>query len=86
MALWRAGDLKTAVETLEKADRMYKDGDLPHRFFLAMAYWQIGEKDKARRAYDQAVEWMDKHQPKHEQFHRFRAEAAELLGVKEKKD
>lgn len=85
VALWRAGDLKTAIETLEKADRMHKNGDLQHRFFLAMAYWQIGEKDKARQAYDQAVEWMDKHPPKHGELRRFRAEAEEMLGVNQKK-
>ena len=32
-------------------------------FFLAMAHWQLGEKDKAREWYDQAVQWMDKNQP-----------------------
>ncbi len=84
VALWRAGDVKTAVETLEKADSMYKDGDHFHRFFLAMAYWQVGENDKARQAYRQAVEWMGKHQPKHVELHRFRAEAEELLGMKQK--
>jgi Flp pilus assembly protein TadD len=86
VALWRAGDLQTAVETLETADRMNKGGDHFHRFFLAMAYWQLGEKDKARRAYDQAVEWMDKNQPANEELRRFRAEAEEMLGVENKKD
>ena len=32
-------------------------------FFLAMARWQLGEKDKAREWYDRAVQWMDKNQP-----------------------
>jgi hypothetical protein len=31
------------------------------------------------------VEWMDKNQPTDEELRRFRAEAAELLGLKEKK-
>ena len=55
-------------------------------FFLAMAHWQLSEKDKAREFYDRAVQWMDKNQPTNEELLRFRAEAAEQLGVKEKKD
>ena len=40
----------------------------------------------ARKWYDQAVEWMDKNQPTNKELRRFRSEAAELLGVKEKKE
>ena len=54
-------------------------------FFLAMAQWQVGEKDKARVWYDKAVEWMEKNQPKNEELRRFRAEASELLELNEKK-
>ena len=50
-----------------------------------MARWKLGEKDKAREGYDRAVQGMDRHQPKNEELLRFRAEAAELLGVNEKK-
>ena len=46
-----------------------------------MAHWQLGEKEAARKWYDQAVAWMDKNQPNNEELRRFRAEAAELLGV-----
>ena len=35
--------------------------------------------------YDRAVQWMDKNQPKNEELRRFRAEAAQLLGLTEKK-
>ena len=62
-----------------------KGGDSFDWFFLAMAHWQLGEKDKAREWYDRAVQWMDKNQPKNEELRRFRAEAAELLELKEKK-
>jgi hypothetical protein len=50
-------------------------------FFLAMAHWQLGEKDEARKYYDKAVAWMDKNKPDDEELRRFRAEAAALLGV-----
>ena len=51
-----------------------------------MAHWQLGDKEAARKWYDRAVEWMETNQPKDEQLRRFRAEAAELLGVEKKKD
>jgi WD40 repeat protein/serine/threonine protein kinase/Flp pilus assembly protein TadD len=79
VASLQAGEFKAAVEKLEKADQMSKGGDSIHRFFLAMAYWQIGEKDKARQAYEQGVQWMDKNQPNNEELRRFRAEAEELM-------
>ena len=53
-------------------------------FFLAMAHWQLGEKDKAREWFDKAVKWMDKGKKDDAELKRFRAEAAELLGAKDK--
>ena len=38
-------------------------GDSFDWFFLAMAHWRLGEKDKAREWYERAVQWMDKNQP-----------------------
>lgn len=46
-----------------------------------MAYWQIGRHDEARMWYDKATEWMDQNQPDNEELLRFRAEAAQLLGI-----
>ncbi|HUE74171.1 MAG TPA: protein kinase [Pirellulaceae bacterium] len=86
VAQYRAGDWKAAIAALEKSLELRKGGDSFDWFFLAMAHWQLGEKDKAREWYDKAVQWMDKHQPNDEELRRFRAEAAELLGVKDKKD
>ena len=62
--------------------QLIKGGNSMDWFFLAMAYQQLGEKEKARQWYDRAVQWMDKNQPKNEELRRFRREAAELLGVK----
>ena len=63
--------------------------------FLAMAHWQLGHQKAARQWYDRAVEWIEKNKEaveKEKQRGRlvddvcnFRAEAAELLGVKDKK-
>jgi uncharacterized protein HemY len=84
-AHYRAGNWKDAIAGLEKSMELRKGGDSFDWFFLAMAHWKLGEKDKARTRFDQAVEWMDKHQPRDEELRRFRAEAAELLGIKDGK-
>ena len=62
-AQYRAGDWKAAIAALEKSMELRKGGDSNDWFFLAMAHWQLGEKDKAREWYDRAVQWMDKNQP-----------------------
>ena len=60
-------------------------GDAFDWFFLGMAHWQLDHKDEARKWYDEAIEWMDKNQPQNDELRRFRAEAAELLGITEPK-
>ena len=59
-----------------------RDGDSFNWFFLAMAHWQVGEKDKARQWYAKAVAWMDKNKPTDAELTRFRAEAKALLESK----
>jgi hypothetical protein len=51
-------------------------------FFLAMGHWQLGDRDKAAKYYAQAVDWMDKNKPEDADLHRFRAEAANVLGIR----
>jgi uncharacterized protein HemY len=86
-AHYRAGDWKASIEALEKSCALDdpKGGDASQWFFLAMAHWRVGVKDKARDFYDRAVQWTDKNKPGDETLRRFRAEAAELLELKEKK-
>jgi tetratricopeptide (TPR) repeat protein len=81
VARYRAGDWPSAVKALEKSIDLRGGGDAFDWFFLAMAHWQLGQKDEARKWYDQAVEWTKKNLPKNEELQRFRAEAAELLRV-----
>jgi tetratricopeptide (TPR) repeat protein len=82
-AQYRAEDGKAAIEALEKSRELRQGGDAFDFFFLAMAHWQRGEKETARKWFDQAVPWMDKNAPHNEELRRFRAEAAELLGVED---
>jgi len=86
VCFWSVAPAKAAVETLEMADQKWNGKIHQYRFFLAMAYWQLGEKDKTRQAYDQGAQWMDQTQASNEEQRRFRAEAAELLGISEPTD
>jgi tetratricopeptide (TPR) repeat protein len=82
VACYRARHWKKAIEALNRSMELSKgDGESFDTFFLAMAYWQLGEKEKARQFYDRAVQWMNKNSPGDEELPQFRAEAAELLGV-----
>jgi tetratricopeptide (TPR) repeat protein len=85
-ALYRTGTWKEAVAALEKSMALSKGGNSWDWFVLAMAYHQLGEKQKARRWYDKAVRWMEKNQPKDVKLRRFRREAGELLRVDKKSD
>jgi serine/threonine protein kinase/tetratricopeptide (TPR) repeat protein len=83
VAHYRGGDGKAAVAALEKSMGLRKGGDSLDWYFLAMAHWQLGEKEEARKWYDRAVEWMQKNKPNDEALRRFHAEAAELLSMKQ---
>jgi len=80
----RAGDHKAAIETLGKAMELRSGGDAFDWFFLAMAHWQLKNKDDARRWYDKAVEWTQNNEPDNKELARFRDEAAKLLAIPEK--
>jgi serine/threonine protein kinase/predicted Zn-dependent protease len=81
-AYYRAGQWKEAVAALEKSTQLQSGGDSGHWFFLAIAHWQMGDKEQARKLYKQAVEWLEKNQPRDlEELHRFQAEAAALLSA-----
>jgi tetratricopeptide (TPR) repeat protein len=81
IAQYRNGDWKAAVAALNKSIQIQKGSDSSDFFFLAMAHWQLNDKDQARAWYDQAVPWMDKNRPQDGELKRFRAEAAALLGL-----
>src|SRR5205085_6368163 len=74
-AQYRAGDWKAAITALEKSLELRKGGDATEWFFLAMAHWQLGEIEEARKWYDRAIAWMDKNNPKDEELRCFRDEA-----------
>jgi tetratricopeptide (TPR) repeat protein len=90
VAHYRAGNWNAAIDALDKSRQHRKGGDAFDCFFLAMSYWQLAQKDKARKWYKQGVEWVEKNSAAlattpqwREELRRFRAETKELLNVKE---
>jgi eukaryotic-like serine/threonine-protein kinase len=89
LAFYRAGRFQEAVETLEPNLKDQVDWALTYDlYFLAMSHHQLGESARAREFYDLAVRWSVAH---HEALNPYlveltaiQAEAAELLGVKNK--
>jgi serine/threonine protein kinase/Flp pilus assembly protein TadD len=90
VAHYRNGDYKAAIAALERSIELRKGDVSGGGFFLAMSHWQLGNKDEARRCYEKAVQQIGEPPDAHdatsdEELTRFRSEAAEVLGVNEKK-
>jgi serine/threonine protein kinase/Tfp pilus assembly protein PilF len=84
IAYYRAGNWKAARAALDRSIALgYLHGS--NHFFLAMTHWQLGDRDVARQWYDKGVAWTETNMPQNEKLRRFRAEAEELLGIKDKK-
>jgi tetratricopeptide (TPR) repeat protein len=91
LANYRAGRYREAVETLRpNLDKQAEWALAFDLYFLAMSYHRLGETTRARDYYDWAVRWPrtdPRLKPAYlEELDMFRAEAAELLGIKAKKD
>ena len=80
----RAAKWDEAIPALDRSMKLRKGGDAFDWFFVAMARHKLGHKD-ARGWYDKAVVWMDKNMPDNKDLKRFRAEAEEVLGIKNAK-
>jgi serine/threonine protein kinase/tetratricopeptide (TPR) repeat protein len=81
VAQFRNGAWKEAIAALRKSVQLHKEGDSFDLFFLAMAHWQLDDKDKARDWYDRAVARMEQHRPQDKELKRVCVEAATLLGL-----
>jgi superkiller protein 3 len=91
VAHYRAGAWKPAVAAFGKSMELRAGGDAFDWLFLAMAHGKLGNRDDARKRYDQAVQWLEKNGPmlaksprEADELRRFRAEAEEVLGLKKK--
>ena len=82
VAHYRAGAGKDAIAALEKSMEL-RGGDGDDWFFLAMAHWNLGDKDKARLWYDKAVAWAEDKYRFNPTLLAFRVEAGELFGAED---
>ncbi len=78
----RAGQWQAVVDAFQKADALLgPPGDREHRFFLAMAYWNLADQVHAREAYVQALNWLVENNIHGGEHHHFRDEAEQLMGI-----
>jgi tetratricopeptide (TPR) repeat protein len=91
VAHYRAGDWKAAVAALNRSLKLGPGGGAVDRLFLAMAHQKLGNHDEARKAYAQALAWLEKNKEALEknkdyakEVRRFQAEAEEALELKKK--
>jgi tetratricopeptide (TPR) repeat protein len=82
---YRLGNYEKAIETLQRARQLHKAGDATWEgFFMAMCYWQLGNKDLARDLYYQTSEMIGDADPENyliRQLRPYQYEAASLLGI-----
>jgi tetratricopeptide (TPR) repeat protein/serine/threonine protein kinase len=90
-AHYRAGEWKEAVVALNKSRELKPGWDAYAWLFLAMAHHRLGDDAEARKAYDQAIQWLESNKEllektrlQAEELRRFRSEAEEVLELKKK--
>jgi eukaryotic-like serine/threonine-protein kinase len=87
VAHYRAGAWKDAIAALEKSETTAPAlFTAANGFFLAMAYWQLGEKAKGHEWYAKALPSVKTaSQPTVRELAIFQLEASQLLGISERK-
>jgi hypothetical protein len=84
--LYRCGDWKASIESLEKAHALCYGGSPAAGFFLAMAHARLGHADQALQQFRQTEEDLAKHNLfANPELPRFRNEAAALLNLEDRK-
>jgi eukaryotic-like serine/threonine-protein kinase len=82
-ALYRSGDWPGAIKAISKGSDMNK-GEIGYwGFFLAMAHWQLDQKELARQSFERSVRWIAAN-PAEVDAVILRNEAATLLGIPER--
>ena len=76
----RSGQYASAIEGLYKSIALGSGGDGNDWFFLAMAHWQAGDKDEARRCCERAAQWMNQRRRDDAEMSLLRSEVRHLLG------
>jgi len=76
---YRAGDWNAAIDAFGKSMDLLGGGASSDWYFLAMSYWRLGEKERARKWFAAAELWTARYGAKDEELLRFRTEAARDL-------
>jgi tetratricopeptide (TPR) repeat protein len=86
LAHYRAGNGQAAREAIDRSIELSKGGNGVDLLLLALACWQVKEKEQARTAHRRAVEWAEKNRAAlvkdaelREDLRRFRAETEQLI-------
>jgi tetratricopeptide (TPR) repeat protein len=80
VAHYRAGQWQAAVDAFQKTFELGFSRGNQVWLVLAMSYWQLGEKDQARKWRDRAIKWIDEHHETiDEAFRRYQSEASALI-------
>ena len=78
-AHYRAGDFEGAITALERAVALGDGGTGFDHVFLAMAYAQLGDQERAQHWLAEATLWMEHHDPGHAELLRLCEEARSIL-------
>jgi serine/threonine protein kinase/tetratricopeptide (TPR) repeat protein len=78
-AQYRSAQWQASIEAQERSCALQNGGDEGQWLYLAMAHWQLGHKDEARKWFDRAAEKMEKNTTNNEDMIRARDEASDLL-------
>lgn len=81
VARYRNGDFQESIDALKKSVELASDGGGIDFLFMALAHWQLGDKDQALHWYKKGTRWIDKNQPVDKELERVLVEAAALLNV-----
>jgi tetratricopeptide (TPR) repeat protein len=83
VAQYRNGQWQAAIASLENANQLRRDVYEGFWLYLAMAHWQLGEREAARACYDRAVGLIKSREYPAHVANRTHAEARELMGLEE---
>ncbi len=82
VALYRSGDWDQAAEALGRSRELLGKDEPRAAFFLAMAHWRQGDREKARVQFKRAVAAAGERGLRDDEVNRFHAEAAALIDSK----
>jgi len=80
-AFYRNEAWQSSVDALQRTEEERESKQGRGLFILAMAKWQLNDRDEATKAYKAGLEWLEKTLPSNPDLRRIQREAAALLGV-----